>query len=123
MTAVIETTTGGSGTTTVAETMTAAEITTGIGITTGTMTGAGTTGGVVLPGAGAHEQPPIDYPDRQSDLQVFAQRYNNEGDEFFYGGNTGRAALDRDRNLSPSRSVPRFSARIHGSKVQGSCDL
>ena len=48
MTDVIETTTGGSGTTTVAEIMTAAEI------TTGTMTGAGTTGGVVFPGAGAH---------------------------------------------------------------------
>ena len=52
MTAVIETTTGGSGTTTEAgiATTTAAEI------TTGTMIGAGTTGGVVLPGAGAHER-------------------------------------------------------------------
>ena len=54
MTAVIETTTGGSGTTTVAEIITMAEIMTAAEITTGTMTGAGTTGRVVLPGAGAH---------------------------------------------------------------------
>ena len=45
--------------------------------------------------------PPADYPDMASDLQVFARQYNNYGDEYFYGGNTGRSALERD--LSPSR--------------------
>ncbi len=33
--------------------------------------------------------PPVDYPDRASDLQLFARQYDNQGDDYFYGGNRG----------------------------------